>query len=297
MIVLHVIYIKICYLHYHSKMSFSLDEIQKAYSYYKQYKLQNPPLHHERFIFPLFSGTYFCYRKIDILRIVSIAKSLSQDPSFVDVGCGNGDFLTKIKKYLPKAIGIEQNATLYYILNRPKPDYVHSYPIEVLNYRENSFDIVFVGWMQPGTDFRRHIARLTKCIITTFDAGGQCGVNGGCEYEEFGFKKLASWRSPSWIDVNGELMNKFYEEPLKLSKNNHLSNLRTAHNLWYVYSTPEQSDKITRALKDYYKEECRLYLSERFDFEDLLDSCGFSYHEKLLLQPSYEKHLWKIEFH
>ena len=277
-------------------MSFSLTEILKANTLYKQFKSQDIPMHHERFIFPLFSGTYFCYKKIDVLRIVAIAKALSSNPTFIDIGCGNGDFLGKIRTYLPKALGVEQNLTLFYILNKQKPYYIRSFQLEVLNLKKNSFDIAFVGWMQPGTDFRAHVSKLSECIITTFDSGGQCGINGGCEYEEFGFQKIASWRTPSWIDVNTELMNKFYTKSIK-SNFNFLSSLRTANNLWYVYSTPKKSDKIINSLKNHFiKEKNMFYWQERYDFEDLLDELGFCYGEKLVLQPS--KHdLWKIEFH
>ncbi len=277
-------------------MSFSLTEILKANTLYKQFKSQDIPMHHERFIFPLFSGTYFCYKKIDVLRIVAIAKALSSNPTFIDIGCGNGDFLGKIRTYLPKALGVEQNLTLFYILNKQKPYYIRSFQLEVLNLKKNSFDIAFVGWMQPGTDFRAHVSKLSECIITTFDSGGQCGINGGCEYEEFGFQKIASWRTPSWIDVNTELMNKFYTKSKK-SNFNFLSSLRTANNLWYVYSTPKKSEKIINSLKNHFiKEKNMFYWQERYDFEDLLDELGFCYGEKLVLQPS--KHdLWKIEFH
>lgn len=277
-------------------MSFSLTEILKANTLYKQFKSQDIPMHHERFIFPLFSGTYFCYKKIDVLRIVAIAKALSSNPTFIDIGCGNGDFLGKIRTYLPNALGVEQNLTLFYILNKQKPYYIRSFQLEVLNLKKNSFDIAFVGWMQPGTDFRAHVSKLSECIITTFDSGGQCGINGGCEYEEFGFQKIASWRTPSWIDVNTELMNKFYTKSIK-SNFNFLSSLRTANNLWYVYSTPKKSEKIINSLKNHFiKEKNMFYWQERYDFEDLLDELGFCYGEKLVLQPS--KHdLWKIEFH
>ena len=69
-------------------MSFSFDEILKAYEFYTYYKLQKPlSCHHKRFIFPLFSGTYFCYRKIDVLRVISIAKLflLMRNISILDV--------------------------------------------------------------------------------------------------------------------------------------------------------------------------------------------------------------------
>ena len=100
-------------------MSFSFDDILKAYEFYKKYQLKKPSSsHHERFIFPLFSGTYFCYRKIDVLRIISIAKALSNNAKYIDIGCGNGDFLRRIRKYLPQSIGIEQNLLPLYLLRR-----------------------------------------------------------------------------------------------------------------------------------------------------------------------------------
>ena len=281
-------------------MSFSFEEMLKAYEFYKQYKLQNPPIHHERFIFPLFFGTYFCFRKIDVLRILSIAKSLSENATYIDVGCGNGDFLKKIREYLPQSIGIEHNLLPYYLFKKPKPDYIYSIPIELFTY-ESPFDLAFVGWMQPGIDFRKYVTKATDCIITTFDSGGQCGLNGGCEYEEFGFEKIASWRTPSWIDVNNELMNNYYTNSLvdKVTLRRHLSRLRTANNFWYVYSKKNISRKITNALKFQIQieEKDDLASRKRFDFESILDECGFGYQEKLTSLLSTEKHLWKVQFY
>ena len=42
-----------------------------------------------------------------------------------------------------------------------------------------SVDVAFVGWMEPGQDFRKFVAKCAKCVITTFDTGGQCGMNSG----------------------------------------------------------------------------------------------------------------------
>ena len=119
--------------------------------------------------------------------------------------------------------------------------------------------------MQPGVDFRKYVAKLTNCIITTFDSGGQCGINGGCEYEEFGFQKIASWRTPSWIDVNIELMNNYYTGSLTNRANlrQHLSRLRTANNFWHVYSINSISNKITDALKTQIQKEENDHLFSR----------------------------------
>jgi uncharacterized ubiquitin-like protein YukD len=281
-------------------MSFSFDEILKAYEFYKQYQLKKPSsYHHERFIFPLFSGTYFCYRKIDVLRVISIAKALSENPKYIDIGCGNGDFLRRIRKYLPQSIGIEQNLLPLYLLKKTKPNYIYSTPIEFFT-NNHKFDLAFVGWMQPGIDFRKYVAKLANCIITTFDSGGQCGINGGCEYEEFDFQKIASWRTPSWIDVNIELMNNYYTGSLtnKANLRQHLSRLRTANNFWYVYSINSISNKITTALKSQIQKEenDHLFSREKFDFEVVLDKCGFGYYEKLSSLLSTEKRLWKVHF-
>jgi len=281
-------------------MSFSFDEILKAYEFYKKYQQKKLSSHHERFIFPLFAGTYFCYRKIDVLRVISIAKALSNNAKYIDIGCGNGDFLRRIRKYLRQSIGIEQNLLPLYLLKKTKPDYIYSIPIELFT-NEHKFDLAFVGWMQPGVDFRKYVAKLGNCIITTFDSGGQCGINGGCEYEEFGFQKIASWRTPSWIDVNIELMNNYYTDSLTNKANlmQYLSRLRTANNFWYVYSINSLSNKITTALKSQIQKEknYHLFSREKFDFEVVLDECGFGYYEKLPSLVSTEKSLWKVHFH
>jgi hypothetical protein len=154
--------------------------------------------------------------------------------------------------------------------------------------------------MQPGVDFRKYVTKLTDCIITTFDSGGQCGINGDCDYEEFGFEKIASWRTPSWIDVNNELMNNYYTSSLidKVDLRHHLSRLRTANNFWYVYSSKNISKKITNALKFQIQieEKDDLVSREKFDFEAILDEYGFGYQEELSSLLSAEKHLWKVTF-
>ena len=145
--------------------------------------------------------------------------------------------------------------------------------------------------MEPGVDYRDKIAKNTEVIITTFDKGGQCGINGGCEFEGFGYEKVASWITPSWIDVNTELMNKYYskipDETIKV-----LSELRGAHNLWYVYSKPKYKESIKQTLAEQDKKE--IHVSSRYSHEKVLDECGFSVGELLSSYPPIE--LWKISF-
>lgn len=269
-------------------MPFRLEDLQKAYLEYLRFSKNSKFLHHDRFIFPFFCGSYFSYRKVDVKRIVSIAKSLSPNPKYLDYGCGFGDFLEKVKEFIPNAIGFEKEATIFYGLNRTKPPYIFTFSnIEILDF----YDVVFVGWMEPGTDFRKEVSKITDCVITTFDTGGQCGIYGGCDYEEFGFVDIAQWKTPSWIDLNYELMNKYYSNiPKKMVEDLH--NLRSAHNIWHVFAKPSVKDIIISSLKE--QERSELNNLERFDFEDILDEMDFKFQGKL---SSYtDESLWKIKY-
>jgi SAM-dependent methyltransferase len=279
-------------------MPFKVDELQKAYLAYQQFKARNPLPYHERYIFPFFAGSYFAYRKIDVMRIVQVAKSISGKPNYVDIGCGYGDFLRKVREFLPSAVGIEKDGAIFYILQKPRPDYIYSSAIEWF-FEANKFDVAFVGWMEPGVDFRQFVARSAKCIVTTFDAGGQCGINGGCEYDQYGFEKIAWWRTPSWIDVNTELMNKFYTPSsiIDEKKKQELAKIRTAHNFWYLYTRPEIKDEVIASLNSWLeKEEEELLAKLKFDFESILDECGFHYKEELPAILSKDKRLWEVRF-
>jgi hypothetical protein len=280
-------------------MPFTIEELQKAYLAYQQFKAQNHHPHHERYIFPFFAGSYFAYRKVDVMRIVAVAKSISDHPNYIDIGCGYGDFLKKVREFIPDAIGIEKEVGIFYAFQKPRPEYIYSSAIEWwLGEEKKKFDVAFVGWMEPGVDFRGYVAQSAKCVITTFDAGGQCGINGGCEYDEFGFRRIAWWRTPSWIDVNSELMNKFYTPSLTNDekKKQELMKLRTAHNFWYIYTKPEISYEAIASLKWWIeKREEELFTKEMFDFELVLDECGFHYKEELPALLN-NKELWEVRF-
>jgi SAM-dependent methyltransferase len=275
-------------------MPFQIDDLRGAYLKYHEFKKNNKFSFHERFIFPYICGTYFGYRKIDVLRVVAVAKSISPKPRYLDVGCGYGDFLEKIRKFIPDAIGIEKDGGIFYEFNMVKPDYIHIKDVS-LDLNEK-YDLIFVGWMDPGVDFRKAVANCTDCIITNFDTGGQCGINGGCEYEEFGFRRIAWWRTPSWIDVNYEIMNKYYT-PLTGKIKKELFNLRSAHTMWYIYTKENLSTVVNNALKLCLKKESQQSLDdEKYNFEELLDECGFHYNEELVALTSTKKALWNVFF-
>ena len=276
-------------------MPFLIDDINYAQKELNTFRsktsgIKDGPIH-ERFIFPFLCGSYFTYRRVDVERITSVAKAISKDPTYLDVGCGYGDFLEKIIQYLPNAEGIEKSAEIFFKLGRYKPDYIKIG--DAYNGIEKKYDLIFVGWMEPGVDYRDKIAASTDVIITTFDKGGQCGMNGECEMDEYGFEKIASWISPSWIDVNTELLNKYYS---KISPRTveFLKQLRGAHNLWYVYSKPKYKDIIKETLR-----KCLKYEGQReihtYEFEDVLDDAGYGYLESIKTNNE-EYLLWNIDF-
>ena len=277
-------------------MSYSVkgNEAYKALRSFRKYACS---VYHERYRFPYLCGTYFAYRKIDVMRVVAIAKSISSQPRYLDVGCGYGDFLEKVREFIPNAIGIEKNASMFYAFGIKKPDYIRIQGIE--SFEEEAFDVIFVGWMDPGIDFRKNVTKYTNCIITTFDVGGQCGINGQCDYEEYGFDRVAWWITPSWIDVNYELMNKYYTS-INHDIKKDLFELRSAHNIWCIYARNEISNTVSEGLKSWIGLEDKLSLNnERFDFESVLDDCGFKFCEEILessTSTSKGKILWKVLF-
>jgi SAM-dependent methyltransferase len=268
-----------------------IDDLGIALNALKEFRKYSISLHHERFIFPFLCGSYFTYRKVDVERITSIAKAISKDPTYLDVGCGYGDFLEKIIQYLPNAEGMEKSADIFFKLGRYKPDYIKIG--DAYNGIEKKYDLIFVGWMEPGVDYRDKIAASTDVIITTLDQGGQCGMNGECEMDEYGFEKIASWITPSWIDVNTELLNKYYS---KISNKTieFLKQLRGAHNLWYVYSRPKYKDIIKETLRECLKDERQREI-HAYEFEKVLDDVGYGYFESIkTINKNYQ--LWNIDF-
>jgi SAM-dependent methyltransferase len=274
-------------------MPFQINDLRGAYLKYREFRKNSKFTLHERFIFPYICGTYFGYRKVDVLRVVALSKSISPNPRYLDVGCGYGDFLEKIREFMPDAIGIEKDAGIFYEFNRVKPDYIHIKDVS-LDLNEK-YDVIFVGWMDPGVDFRKAVARSTNCIITNFDTGGQCGINGGCEYEEFGFERIAWWRTPSWIDVNYQIMNNYYT-PLANEIKKELFKLRSAHTMWCVYAKEDLSSTIHDTLRSWIKKESELCLDlDKYDFEGVMDECGFHYNEELPIL-TLKRALWKVSF-
>ncbi len=279
-------------------MSYNFENLKNALYQLNRFRSYSKSNHHERYLFPYLCGTYFTYRKVDVLRIKAIADSISnkskENIKYLEVGCGNGDFLGKVREYIPNAKGIEHNIDLFYLfysIGRIKPEYIE---IDDVRYGIDDFyDIIFVGWMDPGQDFRKIIANRTDIIITTLDAG----LSLAAEYEGYGFKKIASWITPSWEDVNIEITNHFYSN-IDSKSLEFLSNLRGAHNFWYVYSKNNIKSNyiINRLKKQIVLEAISINQNMQYDFENVLDECGFSFHQCINNNNINSKiKLWKIE--
>lgn len=279
-------------------MSYNFRNLKNALDQLTVFRSYSLSKHHERYIFPYLCGSYFSYRKVDILRIKTIAETVSNKTKehikYLEVGCGNGDFLEKIREYIPNAKGIENNIDLYYLfysIGRTKPEY-----IEIADARygiDDFYDIIFVGWMDPGQDFRKNIADKTDIIITTLDSG----LSLAAEYEGYGFKKIVKWITPSWEDLNIEITNHFYSN-LDSKSLHFLSNLRGAHNFWYIYSKDnKKSDHIINSLKkQIVLEEINIGKIIQYDFEKVLDDCGFSFHQCIENHDiNFKIKLWKMD--
>jgi hypothetical protein len=260
----------------------SLDDLKKAWAALAQYRQRAASPHHERYSFPFLCGSYFAYRKIDVRRIEAIARSVSSDPSYLDVGCGYGDFLKHVREFLPRAEGLEIDGSMFYGLGIAKPDFIR---IADARWIDKGHDVIFVGWMEPGQDFRDIVSKRTDVIVTTLDQG----ISLAAEFDGHGFERIASWRTPSWEDVNTEIMNRYYTS-MPEEKRAKLASLRGAHNLWYVYAKPARRKSAVNALQKQVEIE---QPSDRYDFEDLLDECGYRYMEKL---EGHADPLWQVRF-
>ncbi|MGI0047995.1 MAG: hypothetical protein ACREAW_00500, partial [Nitrososphaera sp.] len=209
-------------------MPFNIEDLRKARQALAQFRSTALSPHHERYSFPFFAGSYFAYRKVDVMRVAAMIRAISVSPSYLDVGCGYGDFLKRIREFIPSAEGIEKDGGIFYGLGIAKPEYIR---IADAHWIDKKYDVIFVGWMEPGQDFRDPVARNTDVIVTTLDQG----ISLAAEFDGHGFQKVAWWRTPSWEDVNTEIMNRIYTK-MPDDKRVGFAKMRGAHNLWYIYS-------------------------------------------------------------
>jgi hypothetical protein len=264
-------------------MPFNIEDLHKARQSLAQFRSAAVSPHHVRYSFPFFAGSYFAYRKVDVLRVAAIARASSKNPSYLDVGCGYGDFLKSVREFLPEAEGIEKDSRIFYSLGIERPGHIR---IADAHWIGRKYDVIFVGWMEPGQDFRDPVARSTDIIVTTLDQG----ISLAAEFDGHGFQRIAWWRTPSWEDVNTEIMNRHYTK-MPDGKRAGLAKMRGAHNLWYVYSRPQKAGIIKEALK----KQVEIEPADRYDFESVLDECGYGYLQKLE-NPAAPERLWQLQW-
>jgi hypothetical protein len=262
---------------------FNIEHLRKARQSLAQFRAVAVSPHHERYVFPFFAGSYFAYRKVDVERVAAVAKSVSPSPSYVDIGCGYGDFLKHLKEFLPAAEGIEKDGGIFYGLGVAKPEYIR---IADAHWIEKRYDLIFVGWMEPGQDFRGPVGRNTDIIITTLDQG----ISLAAEFDGHGFQKVAWWRTPSWEDVNTEIMNRHYTK-MHDGTRAELTKMRGAHNLWYIYSRSAKAGAVREALKKQLEKEP----GGHYGFEEVLDECSYRYLQKLE-NPAAPEPLWQVQW-
>jgi hypothetical protein len=85
-------------------------------------------------------------------------------------------------------------------------------------------------------------------------------------------------------------MNAYYTK-MHNSKRIELAQMRGAHNLWYVYSRPQKINIIKEALK----KQIEIEPADRYDFESVLDECGYRYLQKLE-NPAAPEPLWQVQW-
>jgi SAM-dependent methyltransferase len=208
-----------------------------------------------------FKGTYFVYRHIDLIRVIAMAKAATANgrPSIVDVGCSNGNWT---KRFLPHAgevsiVGVDADRKF------PATSWRRQTRVEEMNGER--FDLAFVGWMDVDCDYRQAVSDLSGVIVTTFDDGGSCGVDGKVNYEEFGFVHVARWYTPAWynccMDLGSELTAKY----------------GFSHsNCWDVYARPGKAERVQAALKQCYDNEWKWQFLHPYEHEEWLDTVGLT---------------------
>ncbi|MGI0025634.1 MAG: hypothetical protein ACREA4_10900, partial [Nitrososphaera sp.] len=72
-----------------------------------------------------------------------------------------------------------------------------------------------------------------------------------------------------------------------------LHRLRGAHNLWYVYAMPEKKEQVRKAIKEQTEKESA---AGRYDFEEVLDECGYQYLQRLE-NPAAPEPLWQVQYY
>jgi hypothetical protein len=69
--------------------------------------------------------------------------------------------------------------------------------------------------------------------------------------------------------------------------------MRGAHNLWYVYAKPQKIWSVKAALKRQLEKESPS--NDQYEFESVLDECGYGYLQKLE-NPAMLEPMWQVQW-
>lgn len=129
-------------------------------------------------------------RALDVARIAAALRVAG--PRVADVGAGTG-----LLARLLAGAGVAVDAF------DPLPPAIryHDVAERDASALAGPYDALVVSWMEAGKDYREACARLAPVIVNAYDVEGGCGVMGAVDFAPFGFVEAASWRTPSFEDV------------------------------------------------------------------------------------------------
>lgn len=136
-------------------------------------------------------------RGLDVARIASACKVAGR--VVADVGAGTG-----LLAHLLEQEGVAVAAY------DPHPPATRYHAIEPLDADRltDSYDAALVSWMEAGKDYRDQVAELAPVLVNVYDVEGGCGVLGQTDFTQQGFQVAASWRTPSFEDVDHALTHR-----------------------------------------------------------------------------------------
>lgn len=133
-------------------------------------------------------------RALDVARIAAACRVGGK--VVADVGAGTG-----LLAHLLEQEGVAVAAY------DPAPPARTFHPIEALDADKltDSYDAAIVSWMEAGKDYRDQVAELAPILVNAYDVEGGCGVLGEVDFKQHGFQVAATWRTPSFEDVEHAL--------------------------------------------------------------------------------------------
>lgn len=144
-------------------------------------------------------------RERDVARIAAALRVAGR--RVADVGAGTGLLAALLERH---GVAVEASDAA------PPPVQYTRVAKDEASTLSGPYDALVVSWMEAGKDYREACAWLAPVVVNAYDVEGGCGVMGAVDFAPFGFREAASWRTPSFEDVefallrNGRLKRKGY---------------------------------------------------------------------------------------